>query len=1137
MKQLLTITSNYYTLTKLIGVFLLWLAPIVALGQGSKVVIQGTVLDNNKEPLTGATIRIVGTKTGTVSGEEGRFLLHCTKKWPIELQVSFVGMTTQTLKVTDSKPLTILLQNNANLLTEVVATGMQKIKKYQLTGSAAVVTAKELTSQGLGDIDRLLEGMVPGLNSTTLSGAPGVRAQIMIRGNNTLNGNTEPLWIIDGLPVTQGVPKNNSGNYAETIMEDGIGNIMPEDIESISILKDASAAAIYGARAANGVIVITTKRGFRSKTLIHYTGSYELSTAPSVNLGMMSSPEKLAYEQSLLDNFGTSVTPYLGRAALFTNLQSGYITPEAYEHEMNRLRNTNTQWLNVIFRTAHSHKHNLNIQGGSDKFTYYTSLNHTDKYGILSSNRYTNTGVVVKLDYRPTDKLIIGADFVGNTRTNKNHASAIDPFKYAVFANPYEQPYKEDGTYAADLSYLGNNRSPLTPSGYIYNELNILKELHNTASKQTALDAEAKLNIQYEPLKGLMLRIDVKRSLGYGYESQEIDAGTYTSWISEQLARAAYPDAQVLPKEYDNGELHELANRSDSWTGHAQVDYSTEFGKKHFLTLFGAIDFMDRAFNNFGTTFPIYYADYRITGLPQFGSSDILYSKLYDQLKNLQKTSDGQDRSLSYIANLRYEYDRRYILNLNARLDGADVIGNKNQFTPLWSVGGRYNLHNEPFFSSSFINEFVLRASYGFTGLIDRSAYPFSVIEIGDLIYDGHRIVKNYQYPNPTVRWAKKQDFNAGVEISLWNNRLSLTSDVYSNRTEDLLTQLQVPISTGRKEVMANGGIMQNKGIELGVNVRWIESNDWHLSSRFNISLNNNKIIRSRHDFASYQELLDNGNVILGGVFNIQGEETNAVYGWKTAGIDPRNGLPRYYLSEAGKKEYEKILQQLPNMSTEEQEHYQRVLPSTKQVMDYVAFDYNNDGKKDPWQMPSLQYLGRLTPKYVGGFSTSLRYKGLEISTLWSFKMGHLVPTFNDYQNAPRTLVGRPTLFLDMGYTGDIAVSGTNRQREYLNYWKNVGDQTNIRQFAPAGNNDLWASLYTSDKYQRGDYLRLNNLAITYQFDRTKTQKLGLNNLGISLNARNLFTLTSYKGIDVATGNAFGYPVAREFSVKLMFGL
>ena len=490
--------------------------------------LRGVVVDDTKQPLPGVTVALKGSTRKTTTDINGVFAMPMSNtSKAATLVFTYIGMKSQTVRVVDfTKVMRVTMLEDANKINEVVVTGMEVINKDHMTGSAAVITAKDLKMQGVTSIDRILDGRIAGLNSTTLSGAPGVRSQITIRGENNLSGNTEPLWIVDGLPMTSGVPTSSTGDYAGTIMQDGVGNIMPDDIESISILKDASAAAIYGARAANGVIVITTKKGFRSKTQVSYSGTYNCAIAPVNNLNFMNSAEKLQYERSIVDNYGLSYAYVTGRGG-YTYKRSidGYITPTEYQQELQRLSGINTNWFDVLFRTAHSQSHNVNLRGGSEELTYYTSLSFQDQNGILMSNKYQNAGLLMKLDYRPIKGLIIAVNLSANSRKNRDNASAIDPFTYAMFANPYERPYNDDGSYAADLSYLSNNYTNERASGYVYEKFNILREMRDTRKTSDGSDVEFTLNARYEIIPGLSIESIFRKGMSYNTTTTEIDAG------------------------------------------------------------------------------------------------------------------------------------------------------------------------------------------------------------------------------------------------------------------------------------------------------------------------------------------------------------------------------------------------------------------------------------------------------------------------------------------------------------------------------------------------------------------------------------------------------------------------------------
>lgn len=1098
-----------------------------------RVTVSGIVKDKHGMPLPGVAIVLQGTAMGTVSHPDGQFQLTVPDKKCI-LSFSFIGMKGVQRETNGEQFLSVVMEDDVAQLDEVIVTGMETIAKDYMTGSASVITAKDMRTQGISSLDRILEGKIAGLNSTTLSGAPGTRAKITIRGENNLSGRTEPLWIVDGLPLMSGVPENNTGDYAGTIMQDGVGNIMPEDIESVTILKDASAAAIYGAKAANGVIVITTKKGFRSKTQFNYSGNVSLSEAPRLHVDFMDSAEKLQYEKDLLATYGISFANWTGRGGyLYKQLLEGYISPEKYDIELNRLKNTDTNWFDVIFRTAWSHAHNLSIRGGSDEMTYYTSVNFTEKNGILISNKYQNAGILMKLDYRPLKNLILALDINANIRKSTDHASAVDPFKYAVFANPYERPYDERGDYAADLSFLGANYTESTASGYKYDSFNILRELNETRQKQDGLSTSLTFNIRYDIIPGLSLSSIIRKGASYNTTTTKIEADTYSSYAKETFAAQIYNGADaVLPSQYNNGELSESSGKNFNWSVRNQIDYSFTLKTDHLFSILLANEISSKKFNNFGYTSPVFYGDYRITGVPDFGN-EVSYETLRAQIGRMFNTSTGQDRTVSFLGAFRYGYKDRYILNFNYRADGADAIGDANRFTPLWSLGFRYNLHHEKFFRNDIVTELALRGSYGYTGNIDRTAYPFATITLGSDMFEGNRFVSEFTYANPSVGWEKKLDRNLGIDLGLFKGRINFTLDYYNNRTEDILENLSIPVSTGRENVKANGGVVENSGFEIFLNIRWINRDHFTFSTSGNIARNKNVIIRSERDYNSYQEAIAS-NALKGGIVNIIGQETGCIYGWKTAGVDPLTGNPCYYLTPEGKRAYAQLLDGWDNLSEADKSNYLNsgAVSSLTTVPDYVSYD-REAAKFPDYFTSSMQYLGRSNPKYVGGFNTYLRYKNIEFSTQWSYKIGHIIPSFNDLQNAPNNWGNARQKAL--GYTSDLSVSGTNRERRYLNFWKTRGDITDVARFVSSGP-DYWSGYAISDKYEKGDYLRLSNVSIAYRLPSEVVQRFGMKNMQLSFNAYNLLTFTKYRGLDVGTGGSFSYPTSREYNIKLSVG-
>ena len=492
-------------------------------------IISGKVTDYRDNPLPGVTIQIKGTAVGTSTNSSGVYSLPIATSDAV-LIFSFIGMKTQEIAVANKSEINVKMTEESSNLDEVVVTGYQDIRRDRVTGSVTVITAKEIENNSFKSIDQILEGKVAGLYSYTTSGAPGTRANIRIRGDNSISGNKEPLWVVDGLPLQGGVASINvvnAGNIQESILDHGIGNIAPTDIESITVLKDAAASAIYGARAANGVIVIKTKRGFEGKATFNYNGSFGMVEAPRIDLDFMNSSEKIDFEISLMKDFSRAWEGGLV-GKIYDYYMQGRYTESQYREELDKLRKINTDWFDVIFRKAFSQSHFLSMRGGTEKTNYYASINYNGQSGILKSNSYDNLGASLEIRHKPAQNFEMNFKLNGNFRESKDHNSSIDPFKYAVFANPYEKPFNEDGSYAADFTYLGDNRSSIH-YGNIYDQFNILRELNETQNKTIASDLSARLGMNYQVMEGLS--VDLNGSLTYSTNNTEAWAapGTYTS--------------------------------------------------------------------------------------------------------------------------------------------------------------------------------------------------------------------------------------------------------------------------------------------------------------------------------------------------------------------------------------------------------------------------------------------------------------------------------------------------------------------------------------------------------------------------------------------------------------------------------
>lgn len=1057
--------------------------------------ISGKVTDVRNNPLPGVTIQIKGTALGTSTDQSGTWSLAVPAK-DVVLVFSFVGMKTQEISIGNKTEINVKMVEESSDLDEVVVTGYQDIRKDRVTGSVTVITAKEIENNSFKSIDQILEGKVAGLYSFKTSGAPGTRSNIRIRGDNSISGNKEPLWVVDGLPLQGGVASINvvnAGNIQESILDHGIGNIAPTDIESITILKDAAASAIYGARAANGVIVIKTKRGFKGEAVFSYNGSFGMVEAPRIDLDFMNSSEKIDFEISLMEDFcraweGGTVSK------IWDYHKSGRYTDAQYEEALNNLRKINTDWFDVIFKKSFSQSHALSMRGGSERTNYYASLNYSGESGILRSNSYDNLGMSIEVRHKPAKNFELNFKLNGNYRESNDHNSVIDPFQYAVFANPYERPFDDAGNYAYDQTYLGENRSGIH-FGNAYDKFNILRELNETGNKSIASDISARLGFNWDIIEGL--HAEASGSMTYSTNNNEIWAapGTYSSYQSN-FAKAAGIFTE-LPEAYNNGYLREGAGRSTAFAFRGLVSYNLDKWENHAISVVVGTELLGSKSYNNSHTAPEYNDYYRFISFTDFPSDDVKYSQMKNRLSSLISTAESQDRSASFFGAFTYTLHDKYVFNLNARFDGADIIGTDNRFTPLWSASVRWNIMRENIFESlPWISDLAARFSYGYTGNIDRSSYPIPMIFLGHNRYDDGFYATQVTFPNPNIKWERKQDRNFGLDFGFWDNRIGGSFNYYWNSGKDLLGTMTTPNSYGRSSVTRNISSMENTGWEFNLNLRLDLGKDVRWINSFNIASNKNKIKNT------YLKSLDDLDY-KGSTGNVEGYATGAIFGYHFAGVDPATGQAMIYLSENSRR-------MLAEMNSVELEQVPDVM-DTEQI------------KSQDVYKASMTYLGTTNPKVTGGFTSTLTWKKLEVRAGFAYSAGHLLETFNERKYAPTG-----------NKHSEIHVSKTNRLKSAMNRWRTPGDITNTPRYQYNGM--TYHKMYTDDKYEKGNYLAWRDLTVSYDLKNKWFEQIGIDRCRLGLQVSNLFVFTKYSGLDVTTGGAFNYPLPRTYMFNLSLG-
>ena len=1076
--------------------------------QATQQKIDVTIVDENGEPLPGATVKASDKPLGVVSDVNGRASLWAATG--STLTISYVGMQTRTLKV--SRPLTgkIVLENEATTIDQVVVNGYQRTTKRRVTGSVATLTADDLKDRPLANVDMLLQGKIAGVDVKAVSGRPGESAQIRIRGTNTITGNAEPLWVVDGVPLQKDIPYISSsqiraGDFND-IFANGISGINPNDIETVTVLKDASAAAIYGSRAAGGVIVVTTKRGKEGKMSISYSTNLSLVTSPPRDADLMNSQEKLAWEQELWDEFSQ---PYFERGerypvvGLVGMIRSGYgkyagMTKEEQDAEIARRGETTTDWFKQLFRNSISNSHYLSLSGGSDKSTYYVSLGYSHNNGLVKHTDYDHYNIGTKIDMKPNKRVKAGLSLNASWQKSGASSLGVSPFTYAYFANPYETPYNEDGSYRADETYwelrLANGDQTLQMPE---NGFNVMRELDNTSNETRNFDMQAIANLSVT----ITDKLNFEGLASYGYVSNMGDningRDTYAAWLDRP-----FENNQLYSKRtYSSITQNSAYNTNYNVRG--QLHYFNTFREHHYLsTLFGAeirgqysksIYEKRYAYDDLSgnSAMPVYPETGR-----DFSYNELLtYAAIMDGLSG---QSIGEDRFASFYFSLDYVLMKRYVASLTARTDGSNNFGSDEQFNPTGSLGLSWNIDQEQFMQAlkPVVSSLSLRAAFGYTGNINKTVYPQLVMDY-DKSYrrtndDYYRKGSIRNAPNPSLRWEKTRDWKVSLDAGFWNERLHVTTEFYNRRTYDAVSAITVPYTTGFSTQSYNTSTLENVGMEFSVMASIIKKKDWGLSLSANIAYNRNKLL----EFQSPTSGLSAGTHV--------GYPLGSIFSGKVQGIDPELGIYTYELRPDA------------------------VINS--------AADRNNYNNY-------LFYIGTGNAPVNGGYSVSGHYKNLSVSLGGSYSIGGKILNNITCPVSYNTIEGEQTEQIPT-QQNDLYVNHLNVNRDVVNRWTADNPRTDANprildaygEYYGLNNQMIYYSVITqASMLENVSYFKLGSASVSYSFDKKVISPLMLSSLAVSFTMNNLFTITDYSGIDPETPGAV-YPVARTFTFGVSVG-
>ncbi|MEQ8927619.1 MAG: SusC/RagA family TonB-linked outer membrane protein [Fulvivirga sp.] len=1067
---------------RIILTILLFIAA-VPIGLCQSITISGKITDTSGEELVGVSILVKGTSNGTISNLEGKYTLECPADGTLVL--SMVGMETTEVVVAGRSVVDVVMQESTDVLQEVVINGFQEVDRKLFTGASENLKMSDVRAAGMVDISRVLEGQAAGVNVDNVSGTFGTTPKIRIRGNASINGNNQPLFVVDGV-ILEDLNNVNTDDFisgdASTLVSSSIANLNPDDIESFQILKDASATAIYGARAANGVIIITTKRGRSGELQVNYTGNYSAKLRPTYNqFNLLNSAQEMSVYRELFDkgliDISTSVRAqnYGAMGKMFTliaNHDLEWGTGGTLNEEfLNQYENANTDWFDVLFRDVGlQQQHSLSFTTGSEKSNNYYSVSYLNDQGQTIADKVQRFTGTARNTYFLSDQFTFGLKLTASYRDQQvpgtrnreldpltgrySRSFDINPFSYALNTARSIRPFDENG----NREFFRRNFAPF----------NILHELDHNFIEINVIDVSAQTDFELRPVQNL----SVKGVFQARYASTERDHTVHENSNQAEAYRAngtqfiqnannlLFQDPNnpglnpkvVLPqggfKYLDQSKFLNFFSRlSAEWNKTFNLDHEVNFlaGQE--------IRFTNRSANSSTGIGVIYESGGVVVTDP-----DIIE---FFNLQNIDYFSidEERDRFIGFFLNGGYAYKGKYIGNFTVRYDGSNQLGESDdaRFLPTWNVSGAWNIHEEQFLkSNNFIELLKLRATYGVSGNLPPQASALLNLQADVTVRptDVEPYLFIQDLTNTELTWEKLNEINVGLDFGILKNRISGSLNYYQRNAYDLIGVVQTSGIGGQGLKVGNFADMEAHGYEISISTTNYTNKNFSWTTSFNFGYTRDKVTKLDFGPRIVDAIGQNGAAVLGG-------PRRGLYSTQFAGLSSQ-GIPTFFDANG-----------------------ERVLQYDLQSRDNLT--------------ETLVFEGPTEPRGAGGLTNTFRYKGLTLSFLLSFKYDYKVRlndgifgTYTDFQSLPGELANRWAVPGDENITNvpvilDRGVSQTN------------------------GNVVLAYELYNKSNVRvaDGDYVRLKNVRLAYAIPNSITQRLGLSSITASVEGQNLYLLYS----------------------------
>lgn len=992
--------------------------------------VKGKVTDGKGNPLPGVGILIEGTTVGTTTDVDGNYVINCPEKENLALIFSFVGMKTHREVVGNRNEISVKMVEEVAEIEEVVVTGYFQRKKDSYTGAATTFSGEKLREISTGNILSALSTIDPSfkiMEDISAGSNPNHIPEFQIHGSGNLKSEYEnspnmPTFILDGFEVS-----------AEKIFD-----LDPNRVSSITVLKDAAATAIYGSRAANGVVVVETKAPIMGELRISYNFSGDFGFADLNGYDLMDAAEKLEYEKL---------------AGLYShdNIGVGEELKALYNERLKLVqRGVNTDWMKKpIHGVGFSHKHSLLLEGGDTRLRYGVDLNYQKKSGIMKESGRQNIGIGIKLQYRYKN-----LRFINNLTYDhvKQDDSPYGSFSEYTYMNPYIYPYDEHGNMIQQIvieEYKSQKEEEEKNKEYVLNPLynaSLGTKLQNTY--QNFID---NFSVEWDILEGLKLKgaisLNKKMTVGDSF----LPAG-HNSFFDKDL-KGSYEKQVTDDFSYDANMLLAYLKEVNKHLFNATFVWNIQETKSDY-------------FKTIAYNFPNDNMDHIGMGVE--------YKEGDKPIGNYEIT-----RLMGVVGNFNYSYDNRYLLDLSIRSDGSSVYGSSKRWGTFGSVGIAWNVHNEKWLKENlYVNELKLRGSWGTTG--GQNFYPFQAMmmysykddKLNDLTYDDYMGALLKAFGNSDLKWQQTEKLNLGVDFSLLNNRLSGYFNLYKDKSKSVLIDVLLAPSLGFDSYKDNLGEIENKGFELnlrGVILKDVQKGmQWDLF--FNVVKNRNRLMKLNDALAAYNKTQDdamNSELEEGAtrspmVRYQEGKSINTIWANESIGIDPNTG--------------EEV---------------------------FIAL---NGEKVNKWSTDNYKPLGCSDPKFEGNFGTMFMYKGFQLNAYFRYSYG------GDVYN--QTLVDK---------VENVDPRKNADRRVLYDRWKKPGD---VAKFKAIDNTE--STMPTSRFIEQENYIALSSLNLSYQFNTSRLQRVGIERLKVSLIGNDVFRASTVK---MERGTS--YPFARNYSVAL----